>query len=224
MRWGLFGSTILVAALLGLFSPALAFAAKEEHPGAAAPAGEAGHAAGEHTNDPFAGWLDLSIWTIVVFLLLLFVLSKYAWKPMLAGLEKREHAIHSAAEDAQRARDEAQRLRDQLRQEMDQIQEKSRALLDEARKTGQQMSDQLVADARKGIQDEKDRAYRELESARDQALQQLTNQTADLATLISSKAIRRELTPDDHRRLIDEALGELRQAGADRQRMVASLK
>jgi F-type H+-transporting ATPase subunit b len=225
MRWGLFGSIIILGALLGLLSPAVAFAAKDDHAAPSPHGGEpGGTAAHDPVDNPFAGWLDLTIWTILVFLLLLWVLSKYAWKPMLAGLEKREHAIHSAAEDAQKARDEAQRLRDQLQQEMNHAQEKVRALMDEARKNGDQLREQMVTDARKEIQGERERLHREVESARDQALQQITNQTADLAALISSKVIRRQMTPEDHRRLVDEALGELRQAGADRQRMVASLQ
>src|SRR5262245_31828305 len=58
----------------------------------------------QEKDDVFKGWLDLSIWTIVVFLVLLFVLGKYAWKPMLQGLEQREHSIQSAMEEAKKAR------------------------------------------------------------------------------------------------------------------------
>ena len=53
--------------------------------------------------------LDLTIWTVVVFLLLLAVLYRFAWKPLLQGLSKRETDIHSAVEDARKAREEAQR-------------------------------------------------------------------------------------------------------------------
>src|ERR1700722_13023408 len=55
----------------------------------------------------FKGFLDLSIWTIVVFLVLFFVLKKWAWGPMLEGLQKREQSIHSAMEEAKAAKEEA---------------------------------------------------------------------------------------------------------------------
>jgi F-type H+-transporting ATPase subunit b len=224
MRWGLFGSIIVLVALLGLLSPTVAFAAKDDAHASAA-GGEAGGANGHAEGDnPFAGWLDLTIWTILVFLLLLFVLSKYAWKPMLEGLEKREHAIHSAVEDAQRARDEAQRLRDEVRQQRDRIEEERRAALEDARKTSTQVHEQMLAETRQEIQAERERVHREVEAARDQALQQITTHAADLAALMSSKVIRRQLSPEDHHRLLDEALGELRQAGSERQRMVASVQ
>jgi F-type H+-transporting ATPase subunit b len=157
--------------------------------------------------------IPLGIWTIVVFVILLAVLKKYAWGPILEGLQKREHNIASAVEEAQKARDESQRLRDQLQREVDHAQEKVRDILDEGRKHAQQTTDEMVAKARTEIQTERDRLRREIEMARDQALQELWKRTADLATMVSAKAIRRQLTPEDHRRLVDEALTELQSAG-----------
>ena len=156
---------------------------------------------------------DLGLWTLVVFILLFFVLRKLAWKPMLEGLQKREETIRSAVEDAQQARDEAQRLRDQLQREVDKAHEKVRDILDEGRRDAQRMTDEMIAKARTEIQAERDRLRREIEMARDQALHELWKQAADLATMISAKAIRRQLSAEDHRRLVDEALTELQGAG-----------
>lgn len=157
--------------------------------------------------------IPLGIWSIVVFVIVLVVLKKYAWGPILEGLQKREHNIESAVKDAQQARDEAQRLRDQLQQEVNHAHEKVRDILDEGRKHAQQATDEMIAKARTEIQAERDRLRREIEVARDQALHELWKQTADLATLVSAKAIRRQLTGEDHRRLVDEALKELQGAG-----------
>jgi F-type H+-transporting ATPase subunit b len=155
---------------------------------------------------------DLGLWTLVVFVLLFFILRKLAWKPILEGLQKREESILKAVEDAQRARDEAQRLRDQLQREVDRAQEKVRDILDEGRRHAQQVTDEMIAKARAEIQAERERLRREIEMARDQALQELWKQAADLATMISAKAIRRQLSAEDHRRLVDEALTELQGA------------
>jgi F-type H+-transporting ATPase subunit b len=156
--------------------------------------------------------IDLGIWTLVVFLLLLFVLSKWAWGPMLEGLKRREENIRSAQEEAQRAREEAQRMREQFQAEINQANEKVRGMMDEARRDAQRASDEMLAKAKAEIQTERDRLHREIDLARDQALQQIWTQAAQLATQVSSKAIRRQLTPEDHRRLVDEALAELGQA------------
>jgi F-type H+-transporting ATPase subunit b len=154
--------------------------------------------------------IDLAIWTLVVFLLLLFVLSKYAWNPMLGALQKREDNIRSAIDEAQRARDEAHKLREQFQAEIDRAHEKVRDMLDEARRNSQKTHDDLLAKARADVQAERDRLHREIESAKDAALKQLWDQTAQLATLVSAKAIRRQLTPDDHHRLVEDALADLR--------------
>jgi F-type H+-transporting ATPase subunit b len=154
---------------------------------------------------------DLTIWTILVFVIVLLILGRYAWKPILELLHKREETIRTGLEEAEKARAETARLRDQLQQEMAQSQDKVRQVLDEGRRAAQRQQDEMMAQARAEIQGERDRLHREIEMARDQALQQLWAQTADLATLVASKAIRRQLTPDDNRRLVDEALVELRQ-------------
>ena len=166
---------------------------------------------------------DLGIWTIVVFALLLLVLRRFAWGPMLEGLQKREQNIRAAREDAERAREEAQRLRAELQAEMDRAAEKIRDLMDAARRDAQHASDEMMARTRADIQTERERLHREIGMARDKALQEIWNQAADLATLISAKAIRRQLTPDDHRRLVDDAIAQLRQAGKQREREIAGV-
>jgi F-type H+-transporting ATPase subunit b len=160
--------------------------------------------------------LDLGIWTLVVFLLLLYVLGKYAWKPMLEGLHNRERNLHGALEEARAARDDAHKLRDQFAQEMNKAHEKVRDILDEGRRDAERLTADIMAKARADIQAERDRLHRELQTARDQALQELWSQTAQLAALVSTKTIRRQLTPDDHRRFVDEALADLRRSGGDR--------
>ena len=166
----------------------------------------------------------LGLWTVVVFLALLLVLRKYAWGPMLEGLQRREKNIHETIEEAQRARQEAQRLRSELQAEMDRAAERVRDLMDQARRDAQHATDDMLGKARVEIQKERERLHRDIRMARDQALQEIWGQTAQLATLISAKAIRRQLNSDDHRRLIDEAITELRQAGKERQREVASVQ
>ncbi|MCS6976959.1 MAG: F0F1 ATP synthase subunit B [Gemmatales bacterium] len=198
-------------------------AAKADHGHAhggdhAGPSGHGGDTAGHGHGDGheeegglLSFNLDLGVWTLVVFLLLLVILKQLAWKPMLEGLKKREDSIRSALEEAQKAREEAEQLRLKLQKEMDHAAETVRAILEEARRDAQHTSEQMLAKAREEINLERERLQRELTIAKDQALQELWNQAADLATLISAKAIRRNLTPEDHRRLMDEALADLRQ-------------
>jgi F-type H+-transporting ATPase subunit b len=207
----------LLAAALALSpprAPAAAEPAVNEH---VQTAGEAdkGPAHAEHAaSDPFSRALDLTIWTVVVFVVLLLVLRRFAWGPMLRALQQREKTIHDSLEQARQEREAAERLRADLQRQMDQAHDKVRQLLDEARRDARRSTDEMLAETRSQMQAERQRLHREIDTARDQALQQLWARTAELAALVSSRAIRRQLTPDDHRRLVEEALAELNQAGA----------
>jgi F-type H+-transporting ATPase subunit b len=197
---------LLLALVVSAAAPAPAAAKDDEH--AAAKEG------GQKKAEPniLEPRLDLTIWTVIVFGLLLLVLRKWAWGPMLEGLQGRESRIRGALDEANMARDEAQKLRDQFQTEMDNVHGKIRELMDEARRDGQQTKDRLVAEAKAEIQQERDRTRREMERERDQAVQELWNQTAQLATLVSAKAIGRSLDDNDQRRLVDQAVAELRNA------------
>src|SRR5262249_36735931 len=117
---------------------------------------------------------------------------------------------------AQRAREEAKVLQERFAKEMNEAQERVRDVMDQARRDAQSMRDDMIAKAKSEIQTERERLRHEIEMARDQALQQIWDQSARLATLTSAKAIRRELDVEDHRRLVDEAIAELRHAGHER--------
>src|SRR5262249_10981050 len=109
--------------MLVLLTALVAFSPVRAAPVAAEPEkAEAGEQAkGAHeggaAKDPFAPALDLTIWTSVVFILLFLILRAFAWKPILEGLHKREHAVHDAQDQAKKDRDEAGRLREQLQLE-----------------------------------------------------------------------------------------------------------
>jgi F-type H+-transporting ATPase subunit b len=153
---------------------------------------------------------DLAIYTLIVFVLLLVILGKFAWGPMMAGLEAREAGLRKTHEDAEAARAESQRNLAEVQARLAKTAEEVRAMLDEARRDAQVVKDQMKADAAGEIQAERERIRREIEMARDQALQEIYQQAVQLAALVSTKAVKRELTPADHSRLLDEALADLR--------------
>jgi F-type H+-transporting ATPase subunit b len=174
-------------------------------------------AADDEKPDLLSPRFDLGIWTIIIFVLFFMVLRKYAWGPMLEGLNKREQRIQGELDQARQERQAAETLRLQFQEQIAHSEERARTIIDEGRRDAQRLADDMIAKTKAEMQAEKDRLYRELHLAKDQALKELWNQAADLATLISTKAIRRQLTADDHRRLTDEALSELTQAAGRRQ-------
>jgi F-type H+-transporting ATPase subunit b len=155
---------------------------------------------------------DLGLWTLIVFGLLLFILGRTAWPAMLQGLKKREQNIVDAATAAEKARNEAEGIREQLRGEMARANETIRGMMDDARKDATAAKDEMMNAAKAEIANERDRLRREIETARDQALMDIYNQSTQLAALISAKTLGREVRPDDHKRLFDEALAEFKSA------------
>jgi F-type H+-transporting ATPase subunit b len=174
-------------------------------PAAAAPEGGGG------PPNPLEFRYDTAFWAVVVFVLLLVILRKAAWGPILEGLQKREESILSAVEEAKLARAETVRVSTEFKAKMDQAYAEIPRMMEEARRDAQNLAEEMRTKANQDIQAERARLRREIDMARDQALQEIWNQAAQLATLISAKAIGRSLTEDDHRRLVDEAILEMGQ-------------
>jgi F-type H+-transporting ATPase subunit b len=211
-RAALMTVVMCLAAGLAFAGPARA-AGQHDEKGGAAHAAEPGKQGGEHNahgEDPAI--LDLAIWTVVVFLVLFFVLKRFAWGPMLTGLNKREESIRAALEEASKARDEAHGIRLQLQQEMGQAQQKVKAIIDEAKRDAQSTAEEMITKAKADIGQERERLHREIQVETDQALQSLWTRAAELATQVSAKALGRQLDGEAHRRLIDEALTDLQKS------------
>jgi F-type H+-transporting ATPase subunit b len=175
-----------------------------------------GHVAELRKDEPpslqklFSLSADLGLWSLVVFLALLFVLSKIAWPKMLAGLQNREDRIRGALDEAQKTKEEAQALRLQLQKDMDAAQDRANKVIEDARKAGQTAADEVAAKARTEIQAERDRLQREIEMQTNQAIQRIWNMAAELATMAASKALGQGINESGHRKLIDDALSEIK--------------
>lgn len=170
-------------------------------------------AAAEKTAEapnPIAIAADTAIWAIVIFVLLLIILRKLAWGPMLEGLKKREDSIRQAAEEAKNVREESRRAIVDLQAKLDQAYAEIPKIMDEARRDAEALKEDMRNTAAKEIQTERTRLRREIDTARDQALHDIWNQAANLATAISSKVLNKTMTSDDHNRLLHQALEEMK--------------
>ncbi len=211
------GWLVLLALVFAALSPAPAWAKKDDPAESKKDEGKEEKKEAAH-DDVFKGWVDLTVYSIVVFLGLLFILSRFAWPKMLRGLEKREHDIAAAIEEAKKAKDEASQLRASMQQEKEKLQAEVNDIMARARADADRLKAQREAEAEALLATERERFEREKTTAHDQALHDILTQTAELAALVSSKVIRRQLTPEDHRALVDEALNELQQAATQRHR------
>lgn len=184
--------------------------AADPHPGHADSSTSA--AKGEAAPNIMEWKWDTAVWTLVVFALLFFILKKYAWGPILDGLKTREATITNVMEEAKRLRDEHARESAKFRAELQEAYAKIPAMMEEARKNAADLKEQIRTEGNAEVQKERQRLLREIDIARDQALQEIWTQSANVATMIASKAVGRSLTIEDHHRLINEALDELKQS------------
>jgi F-type H+-transporting ATPase subunit b len=176
------------------------------HPGAAAPKSE--HPAEEPVN-PMRAEPTLAIWSLVVFLGLLAVLTKYAWKPLIHALHEREKHLEHVLHETERARNESETLLSEHRKQMARAADEVRSLLEQARQDAQTTGEKIVKAAQTEAESAKQRATRDIATARDQALADIWQKTADMAVSVAGRVLSRELTDNDHRRLLDAAISEL---------------
>jgi F-type H+-transporting ATPase subunit b len=155
---------------------------------------------------------DTAIWAIVVFVGLLLILRAKAWGPILEGLQKREETIRSSLEEAKHVRAEMVTLKADFQKELAEAHQQIPKLMEEARKKAEELSNEMRAKAAADIQVERERLRHEVEMAKDQAIKEIWEKSAQVATLIAANAIGRSLTDEDHRRLLDEAMQEMGRA------------
>ncbi len=206
--------------LLGLLiwgSSATSRAAQEPVPGHEnhAVTAEAEHATGTAENpNPLEPQPALAIWTLVVFLVLLFVLRRFAWKPLTEALHQREEHLEHTLLQTEKVRNESEQLLAEHRRLMAQADERVKAIFDKAQKDAQASGEEIVKAARAEAEAARDRAQREIVTARDQALAEIWSQTANLAVSVAGRVLSKQLGDDDHRRLLDLAMKELPAAPA----------
>jgi F-type H+-transporting ATPase subunit b len=158
----------------------------------------------------------LMVWTLVIFLVLLFVLSKYAFKPITAAVAAREKALEDALEQAKQDRAEAAAHLAEQRQLLERAHGDAQRLLAEARTTGDTVRQQLLAQTHTQQQDLLERARKEIDDERARAIAELRREAVDLAILGAGKVIEKNLDDATNRKLVDEFLAGLKPSSARR--------
>ncbi len=180
----------------------------EAEPGAAAPT-VAEEVETQTKNNPMEPQPALAIWTVVVFIGLLFVLSRYAWKPLAHALHQREEHLEHCLLQTEKARNESEQILAEHRRLMAQADDRVKGILDKAQKDAQASAEEIIKMAQAEAEAARDRAQREIATARDQALAEIWSQTANVAVSVAGRVLSRQLDEAEHRRLLDLAIKEL---------------
>lgn len=153
----------------------------------------------------------LFIWQVVIFVGLIFLLKKFAWKPILDAVNEREQGIKNALESAENARNEMQNLQ----ADNQRILQEARAERDAMLKDAREMKEKMVADAKNEAQEQGqkmiDQAKAAIESEKNAAMADLKSQVATLSLSIAEKILKDELSnKESQTKLVDQLLGDVK--------------
>jgi F-type H+-transporting ATPase subunit b len=145
------------------------------------------------------------------FLILLFILHRLAYKPLLRMLDARSTRIRNDLDEARRLREESEQDRENYRQQLNQARAEARGILDDATATAQKIREQAAAEAEAQNAVALRRAQEAIGREKEQAIGELRREVADLAIMAASHVVGRSLDGDDQRRLVDQAIAEVEQ-------------
>jgi F-type H+-transporting ATPase subunit b len=151
----------------------------------------------------------LFIWTILTFLVLLTLLAKYAWGPLLRALESRQESIRQSLDDAEKAKEELAQVQVEAAAIIAKARVDADAIISSTRADGTRLQEEMRQKARGEADTIVQGAQRQIQQERDQALSQIRAEAVDLSLMIASKLIQRNLSKEDNETLIDEALGHV---------------
>jgi F-type H+-transporting ATPase subunit b len=151
----------------------------------------------------------LMIWTIICFLITLFVLKRFAFGPIQKMIDERQERIRSSIEEADNARVEARKLLEEHRALIASARNDAEAILAEARRVGDSTRDRVKQEAEVDRQRRMEETHRQVESETRRALEEIRAEIADLTLLAAAKVTGKTLSESDHRQLIEDAIADL---------------
>ena len=153
--------------------------------------------------------VGLMLWTLLVFFVTLFLLRKYAFPPIQAALEKRQHMIEESIDSAERTKREADELLREYRERLSDARGQADEIVARARRTAEAAETETIAEARAKREEMMEQTRRDIEAETRRAIQQIRAEVADLTVLATEKVTRKTLDTADQKRLVEEALAEL---------------
>ncbi|MGD0094487.1 MAG: F0F1 ATP synthase subunit B [Planctomycetota bacterium] len=153
--------------------------------------------------------LQVLLWSLFVFFTLLALLWKFAWGPIMHALEEREHKIQKTIDDANAQFKAAQDKMAEYQRKIEQAKDDAAAIIAEGKRGVEKLSAENIAEANKESSRLIERARREIELAKQAAVEQLRQGVVSLTAEVTAKVLQREINADDHRRFVQEAIEQI---------------
>jgi F-type H+-transporting ATPase subunit b len=163
----------------------------------------------EESFSLLTGHFSEAIWTVVSFCLLLIVLWRLAWKPLLTALQSREEYIQKQIKDAEKVKVDAQDVLKGYRDKLAEAEQEGRAIVSRHVKQAEQDAHDLTEKARNDIEAMKLKLETDIQRAQREAQKELLEQSADIILNLGREILGRSINTDDNQRLIDEAIARM---------------
>ena len=151
----------------------------------------------------------LIIWTALTFLILLIVLKKVAWKPILTALENREKEIEDSLNKAEKAKEEAQKILEQNQASLSKAEDKSKKIIEQSRIYSETLKEQMLKESKEEAKKLIDSASAEIDRKKNAAFEQLKNQVAEISLNAAGKIMRENLSTEKNKKIVNEYLKEI---------------
>ena len=148
----------------------------------------------------------LFVWTIITFLILLGVLTRFAWKPLLKALETRENEISQSLEDAEKAKQELERLSAESDEIIAKARSEAQGIVSEGKKAAEQLTANTLNKAKEEAMANLSAAKEQIKIERDKAIVEIKGEVVNLSLSIAEKLVKKNLSKEDNKSLIDESL------------------
>ena len=148
----------------------------------------------------------LFIWTIITFLVLFFVLAKFAWKPLLNMLKDREDMIRSSLDDAEKAKVELERLNEESEAIMAKARSEAQTILADGKTAAEKVKEDTVAKAKAQANKIREDAEKQIQVEKDKAIADIKQEVVNISLSVAEKLIHKNLSDADNKALIEESL------------------
>jgi F-type H+-transporting ATPase subunit b len=153
--------------------------------------------------------VGLMVWTLLLFLISMYILSKLAFPRISAALDKRQKAIEESIDHAEQVRHEADGLLEEYRERLKEARQQAQEIIERARKAAETHEHDIQEEAKVKREQLMEQTRRDIEAETKRAIQEIRREVADLTILATEKVTRKTLTDEDQRRLVEDALSEL---------------
>jgi F-type H+-transporting ATPase subunit b len=151
----------------------------------------------------------LLFWTVITFLIVVFILKTFAWNPIIHALDARSEKIHGDIEKAENLRKEAEALLSSYKEKVSAAKEEATSMINDAKTESTNLKNKMIQEATAEIQARKDQSLRDIELSKMKALQDIQVNIVDLSVTIASKILEKQLKPEDHANFVRSEITNL---------------